>query len=73
VCGYDYQVTNTNITRAAFLDALVNPSAHDPISPPIFAQPVATPVMPWKTSPTKGHLKGFIYGGSTANPWTAPW
>jgi hypothetical protein len=26
---------------------------------PIFAQPAAIPVLPWKSAPTKGHIKGF--------------
>ncbi|HEY8562143.1 MAG TPA: family 10 glycosylhydrolase [Pyrinomonadaceae bacterium] len=33
----------------------------DPIANPVpvFAQPAAIPILPWKAAPTKGHLKGF--------------
>ncbi|HWH69048.1 MAG TPA: DUF4623 domain-containing protein, partial [Candidatus Sulfotelmatobacter sp.] len=68
VCGYDYRVTNSNgLSRATFLNALVQPSAYEPISPPLFAQPVPTPPMPWKAAPTRGHLKGVVYGGGLPN------
>ena len=71
VCGYDYQVTNSNgVPRTTFFNALVAPTSYDPISPPMFAQPVATPRMTWKTAPTKGHLKGFVSSNSPANTWT---
>ena len=67
-CGYSYRVTNKDgVSRATFLDALVNPSAYDPITPPIFSQPATIPVMPWKTAPTLGHLKGTIYTGNITN------
>lgn len=68
VVGYSYRVTNKDgVSRANFLNALVNPSVYDPITPPIFAQKVPVPEMPWKTAPTKGHVKGTIYGGGTTN------
>src|SRR6185312_1007754 len=68
VCCYDFHVTNSNgIPRATFLAALTQPSVYDPITPPIFAQPVSPPPMPWKTAPTKGHLKGFVFGVSATN------
>lgn len=58
--GYSYRVTNTNgVSRAAFLQALVAPGSYDP-GPAVFAQPVDTPAMPWKTQPTTGHIKGFV-------------
>ena len=68
VCGYSYRVTNDEgVSRATFINALVNPSAYDPITPPIFDQQAAVPVMPWKASPTLGHLKGTIHSGNLAN------
>ncbi len=33
-------------------DQTVNPT-------PVFAQPAPVPVLPWKTAPTRGHVKGF--------------
>lgn len=66
VVGYSYGGTQTNagLSRADFLRALVAPSVHDPLAPPVFAQPVETPAMPWKAAPTKGHLKGFVLAGT---------
>lgn len=67
-CGYSYRVTNKDgVSRATFIDALVNPSAYDPITPPVFSQPATIPVMPWKATPTLGHLKGTIYSGNITN------
>ncbi|CAN5792303.1 hypothetical protein BH24ACI3_BH24ACI3_03430 [soil metagenome] len=41
------------------VDGLVN--YEDPAANPtaVFAQPVSVPTLPWKASPTKGHLMGF--------------
>lgn len=65
VCGYSHRVPNTgDVSRATFLNALTQPSALDPVTPPIFAQPATPPVMPWKTNPTRGHLKGFVLSGT---------
>ena len=62
VCGYVYKQLNANnaVPRAEFLAALTQPSAHDPLAPAVFAQQATPPVMPWKSTPTKGHLKGTI-------------
>ena len=69
LCAYCIKQTNKDgVPRADFIASLVSPSAYDPVPSPIFAQQAAVPVMPWKTAPTKGHLKGFIYGGDTTNP-----
>jgi uncharacterized lipoprotein YddW (UPF0748 family) len=68
-CGYSFRVTNKDgVSRANYLGALTSASVHDPLSPPVFAQAVPTPTMTWKTAPTKGHLKGFAYGGGLTNP-----
>lgn len=65
VCGYSHRVPNTgDVSRATFLNALTQPSSLDPVSPPIFTQPATPPVMPWKTNPTRGHLKGFVLSGT---------
>jgi uncharacterized lipoprotein YddW (UPF0748 family) len=69
ICVNGYKVTNKDaLPRSEFINALVSPSSYDPISPAIFAQQASVPTMPWKSAPTKGHLKGSLYGGSTANP-----
>ena len=69
VCGYSYAVPVTNgpVSNAQMFQALTQPSAHDTNPVPIFAERAEIPVMPWKTAPTKGHLKGFITGGSASN------
>ena len=64
---YDYGTPAKGITRANFINALVNPSSYDPVTPPIFAELVTPEPMPWKTAPAKGHIKGTVYGGSTTN------
>lgn len=65
IACYSFRATNTNgLPRSAFLSALVSPGAHDPIPVPIFAQPVPVPDMPWKTQPSRGHLKGFVREGT---------
>lgn len=69
VCGYSYRSTNTNgVSRATFINALIAPTAYDPVTPPIFSTAVATPAMPWKTAPALGHLKGTVFGGGATNP-----
>ncbi len=68
VCGYSYKVTNNEgVSRADFINSLVALSEYDPVMPPMFGKPVPTPTMPWKTAPTRGHLKGFVFGDSPAN------
>lgn len=66
--GYSYRVTNKDgVARSTFINALVNPSAYDPITPPINSQLATVPTMPWKTAPTNGHLKGTIYYSHLTN------
>lgn len=65
VCGYSYAVPfdpaeNPGRTRADFLNALTQPSAFDPNATPLFATRASPPVMPWKATPTRGHLRGFV-------------
>lgn len=67
-CVYDYGTPAKSVTRASFINALVNPSAADPVTPPIYSIPAAVPSMPWKVAPTKGHLMGYVYGESDGNP-----
>jgi uncharacterized lipoprotein YddW (UPF0748 family) len=69
VCGYVYKQPDLAFTPfATFRSFLTNsPNAHDPTSPAIFQERVPVPVMPWKMAPTKGHLKGFVFGGSSTN------
>ena len=60
---YSYAAPGTNVTRTQFYAALtVGPNAHDTNTTAVFASPATVPEMPWKTSPTRGHLKGFITG-----------
>jgi uncharacterized lipoprotein YddW (UPF0748 family) len=69
VVGYVYKQPDLSFTPfSTFKNFLTNsPNAHDPISPAIFQERVPVPVMPWKAAPTKGHLKGFVFGGSPTN------
>mgnify|MGYP005836594819 CR=1 FL=1 len=61
VSGYAYKLTNDEgVPRATFLAALTQPSAYDPITPPVFSSAASPPVMTWKTAPTRGHLKGYL-------------
>ncbi len=72
VAGYSWAVpTAGDITRSTFFSALTQPGITypdgtpiDPNPTPIFAQPATIPPMPWKVTPTKGHIKGFVYGGA---------
>lgn len=72
VVGYDYgQPSNDGTSRATFLDALTKTNVarlYDPNPEPLFVNRAAPPVMPWKTAPTKGHLKGFVYLNNTNTP-----
>jgi uncharacterized lipoprotein YddW (UPF0748 family) len=67
---YSYAVPNDEgVPPATFQAALTTNSAsvYDSQSPGIFNQLANLPLMPWKTHPTLGHLKGIVYAGSTAN------
>jgi len=68
-CGYSFRVTNKDgLSRSIYLNALTAPSVYDPVTPAMYASAVTTPTMTWKTAPTKGHLKGYVYGGGIINP-----
>lgn len=61
MCLYCYAVTGTGRAgRDEFITALTKPSRFTSRLEPLFARPVATPVMPWKAHPVKGHLKGLV-------------
>lgn len=47
-------------SRAELTRALTQPSEYDTIVPPVFAEPAAIPGLPWKDSPTKGHVRGTV-------------
>ncbi len=71
LCLYSYAVPSKDgITRADFHAALTagGTSLYDSTAPGIFYETTPTPAMPWKTAPTNGHLMGFVYGGTAANP-----
>ncbi|MGZ5529267.1 MAG: family 10 glycosylhydrolase, partial [Limisphaerales bacterium] len=66
VCCYCYSGSNKEgQPLSVFLNALTQTAAYDPISPAVFSQLDVPPVRSWKTSPTRGHLKGFIYDDLT--------
>lgn len=68
IFGYDYNTPNNQgISLTTTLNSWVAPSIYDSTTPPIYSQKVGIPSMPWKTAPTRGHLKGFIRGGTSAN------
>ena len=70
VCGYDYNTPylSGGGQFGTFHTFLTNsPSTNDPISPALFAQPASIPPMPWKTTPTKGHLMGTVFMGNLTN------
>jgi len=62
VSCYSYASNNSGrLPIAAFLEALTQPTAHDPLTPPVFSELDVPPDRPWKNSPVRGHLKGFVY------------
>jgi uncharacterized lipoprotein YddW (UPF0748 family) len=69
ISGYAYkQISNDGTPRSTFLAALTQPATaalYDPYPAPVFFEKVNPPVMPWKTSPTRGHLKGFVRNTAT--------
>jgi uncharacterized lipoprotein YddW (UPF0748 family) len=69
VCGYVYkQPDNQGTSFATFRGYLTNsPNAADPLSPALFQSAVGVPSMAWKTAPTRGHLKGYVYGVTPGN------
>ncbi len=68
VLVYSYAVpARDGVPRAEFITALTSPTVHDPILPPVFAEPVAPPAMPWKTD---GSVRGLV--GSVRTPAGEP-
>ncbi|MBA4147568.1 MAG: family 10 glycosylhydrolase [Verrucomicrobia bacterium] len=68
VFGYDYKTPNNEgVGLTTVLDAWVTPGSYDSTTPAIFSEKVAIPSMPWKKFPTRGHLKGFVGGGTSTN------
>jgi uncharacterized lipoprotein YddW (UPF0748 family) len=61
VLGYVYhQVSSDFQPCSVFLSALTSPGNYDSVSPAMFELATSVPDMPWKSSPTKGHLKGMV-------------
>lgn len=59
---YSYAVTNKdNVVNSEFYQALSSTSAYS--QDPVFPSSVSVPELPWKTSPTKGHLSGNTKAG----------
>ncbi|MDE3113707.1 MAG: family 10 glycosylhydrolase, partial [Chloroflexota bacterium] len=65
--GYSYRnpdalavsgARSADASRAELTTALTQPSADDPVTPPVFASPAVVPPMPWKAQPTTGDLRG---------------
>jgi uncharacterized lipoprotein YddW (UPF0748 family) len=68
IAAYSYRVPSKDeVPPAAFFGALVQPSTYDPITPPIFSEAATIPPMPWKISPTTGHLKGNLTSRAPTN------
>ncbi len=57
--GYSYRVPYAGGTWAGFAPSLVSQ---------VTPSPTDIPTMPWKTAPTKGHIRGHIFDGSTGAP-----
>jgi uncharacterized lipoprotein YddW (UPF0748 family) len=66
VLAYSYANPATDHTASQVLTALSQPSTLTP-NPP-FAIPADPVAVPWKMSPSTGHLKGFITRASDASP-----
>jgi hypothetical protein len=60
---YSYaRCSKDKVPRKEFLSALTGSKREDGRAVRYFATPVPTPEMSWKTKPTTGHLKGFVFG-----------
>ncbi|MGZ4964468.1 MAG: family 10 glycosylhydrolase [Limisphaerales bacterium] len=60
VAIYTYgELSNDGMPRDKYFKILTEPSDYDP--DPIFAHAVPVPALSWKTHPTTGHLKGFVF------------
>jgi hypothetical protein len=63
MCGFATDVARSaDASRAELTVALTEPSAFDPITPPVFAEPAGIPARPWKDDPTVGHVLGRVVG-----------
>ena len=59
---YSYaNFSKDNIPREELVNALTLAPQNRVHDPAFFPGRVPTPEMPWKSKPTKGHIKGFIY------------
>ena len=67
--GYSYRTPDDlanlgrrsgDASRAELTNALTQPSAYDPMAPPVFADAATVPPMAWKVAPTTGHLMGTV-------------
>ncbi len=58
---YSYASTNDQgLPNSTFYNALSHPSIYDPNPVPVYDTAVSVPSLPWKTNPTKGHIKGTV-------------
>ncbi len=61
VIFYALATTNSDgVPATDFFSALTAGGFEDPALQPIFVQPEGVPPMPWKETPTEGHLMGFV-------------
>jgi uncharacterized lipoprotein YddW (UPF0748 family) len=69
VCAYVYkQPDDEGTSFATFKNYLTNsPNAYDPSPTALFATTANIPAMPWKTTPTNGHLMGTVFAGASTN------
>ncbi len=51
---------SADLSRAELTRGLTQPSEYDSVTPPVFADPAAVPVMAWKAAPTLGHVRGTV-------------
>jgi uncharacterized lipoprotein YddW (UPF0748 family) len=71
ICVYSYASPSDSATPlSTFLAALTLTNVarlYDPNPEPLFATRASPPAMPWKVTPTRGHLKGFVSLGAAPN------
>lgn len=68
-CGYVYHVTNNEgLPFSEFRKAVSQPSIYDLNTPPMYIEQAAIPPMPWKETPSIGHLKGYVRNAATLEP-----
>jgi uncharacterized lipoprotein YddW (UPF0748 family) len=65
VCLFSYQYpANQNKSLSDLARALTLGNKYDAEFDPVFAEPVPTPRMPWKSNPATGHIMGTVGGKS---------